>query len=236
MINKITPNIQNNNYTNNAKILKYNPIQTRSSQLISKSFAPTFTSIGQIGITNFSKASENLYRGAQPTFKQIKMLAKNGIKTIINLRSGGSKQDHIKEKLAKLLFGIKFEHIPMNLYVQPSRKQVEKFLQIVDNTEGKIFVHCFQGQDRTGFMCAIYKIARENWPVENAIKEMKNFGHEEISHPEFIKFLKKQAESFRKSSNIEQQGEFSLLKTTSLIKQQSESSIPKITSSYATIN
>ncbi len=43
-------------------------------------------------------------------------------------------------------------------------------------------MHCLHGADRTGPMCAIYRMAVEGWSKEEAIKEMKegNFGYHSV--------------------------------------------------------
>jgi len=118
------------------------------------------------GVPNFHKVSDNLYRGAQPTEEGMKELKKLGIKTIINLRSFHSDRNEIGDT------GLDNEHI----YMQPWRSENEdvvRFLQIVtDPNKTPVFVHCQRGADRTGTMCAIYRIAVQDWPKDEAIKEM----------------------------------------------------------------
>ena len=66
---------------------------------------------------------------------------------------------------------------------------IEAFLKIVsDKKNAPVFVHCQYGADRTGTMCAIYRIVILGWPKEEAIREMKEggFGY----HPIWKKLLK----------------------------------------------
>jgi|GEM_PF-5655448 len=238
MINRITQNLQSNNYNKTAKLLNSKPIQIRNSQLISKSFNPTFTGTGQI--RNFSQVSERLFRSGNlcttnnhkgnitsikqicELWKNMKYLSGNNIKTIVNLRS---KESFIERKIARI-FGIKTINIPINPYI-PAKKHVEKALQIFDNicanTKDNILFHCFEGIDRTGFIIANIRVARDNWPVKDAIDEMiGKFRHEPISYPELTKFIREHAESFKKSTYID---EFLISKTASLTKQSEPSSI-----------
>ena len=54
---------------------------------------------------------------------------------------------------------------------------VVRFLQIVGNPgHAPIFVHCQRGADRTGLMCAIYRIAVQGWTKDEAIAEMTQGG------------------------------------------------------------
>lgn len=60
----------------------------------------------------------------------------------------------------------------------PSERQVIEFLQIVTKKENQpVLVHCRHGSDRTGTMCASYKICVQGWDKEAAITEMERGGY-----------------------------------------------------------
>ena len=62
-------------------------------------------------------------------------------------------------------------------------ENVARFLKIVtDGSRTPVFVHCRHGADRTGTMCAIYRIATERWSKSEAIDEMTRggFGYHSI--------------------------------------------------------
>lgn len=123
-------------------------------------------SIEKEGLTNFHKVSEDLYRGAQPTLTGVRQLKKMGIKTIINLRSFHSDRDEIDN------VEIGYEHIYMKAW-HPEEKEIIQFLKIVtDKTKTPVFVHCQHGADRTGLMCAIYRVIICEWSKEAATEEM----------------------------------------------------------------
>jgi protein tyrosine phosphatase (PTP) superfamily phosphohydrolase (DUF442 family) len=125
----------------------------------------------QVGVPNLHKITTNLYRSAQPTAEGMQNLKKMGIKTVINLRSFNSDRDEIGDT------GILREHIFMKAW-HPERKEVVKFLQLVtDEKRYPILFHCQHGADRTGIMCAIYRIAVQGWNREDAIQEMKEGGY-----------------------------------------------------------
>lgn len=122
------------------------------------------------GVKNFHRVSDELYRGAQPSKEGMRELKKLGIKTIVNLRSFHSSRDEIGQTK------LDYEHI----YAKPwhiEDKEVVRFLKIVtDPNRVPIFVHCQRGADRTGTMCAIYRIAVQGWSKEAAIEEMTKGG------------------------------------------------------------
>jgi hypothetical protein len=59
----------------------------------------------------------------------------------------------------------------------PEYKEAVKFLQIAtDPRHTPVLVHCQHGADRTGAMCAIYRVAVEGWTKEEAAQEMTGGG------------------------------------------------------------
>ena len=150
------------------------------------------------GVPNLHKVSEDLYRSAQPTAKGMKNLKQMGIETIVNLRSFHSDRDEIGKT------GLGYEHIYMKAW-HPERKEVVRFLQIVTNPKRTpVLVHCLHGADRTGTMCALYRIAVQGWTKEEAIREMIDGGfnfHAVFDNlPEWIQEL--DVESIKKDAGI----------------------------------
>lgn len=126
------------------------------------------------GVSNFARVSEALYRGAQPTKKGFAELKKMGIKTIVNLRAMSSDRDELKGQ------GLYYCHIQSVAY-DVDDDEVIAFLKVVTNhANHPIFVHCQHGADRTGAMCAVYRIYVQGWSKEDALKELYNFGHHEL--------------------------------------------------------
>jgi protein tyrosine phosphatase (PTP) superfamily phosphohydrolase (DUF442 family) len=122
------------------------------------------------GVPNLHKVSDTLYRSAQPTAEGMVNLKANGIKTIINLRSFNSDRQEIGDT------GLGYEHLYMKAW-HPEVKEVVRFLKIIsDSKRAPFLVHCQHGADRTGIMCAIYRVAVQGWTKEKALKELKDGG------------------------------------------------------------
>jgi protein tyrosine/serine phosphatase len=122
------------------------------------------------GLPNLNKVSDILYRGAQPTAEGFKELKNMGVKTVVSLRAFHSDADLLGDT------GLAYENISFKTW-HPEDDDIVKFLNIVtDKTKQPVFVHCQHGADRTGTMCAIYRIVVDGWTKDQAIKEMTEGG------------------------------------------------------------
>jgi protein tyrosine/serine phosphatase len=154
--------------------------------------------IDKPGLPNLHKVDDTLYRGAQPTAAGFKSLEMMGVKTIINLRSEHSDKDKIGDA------NLTAEHIPMKAWT-PTEDQAVQFLRLVAGKgRGPVFVHCQHGADRTGVMCAIYRVAVNGWTKKEAIQEMTKggFGFHPIwvNLPKFVETL--DIEAVKKKAGI----------------------------------
>ena len=122
------------------------------------------------GVKNCFQVTSNLYRGAQPTAKGFKNLQAMGIKTAVNLRAWHSDKDKVAGSGLK---SVRFEMEPW----RGDTEEVVQFLKVATDTNNvPAFVHCQRGADRTGMMCAMYRIAVCGWTKAQAIDEMRNGG------------------------------------------------------------
>lgn len=126
-------------------------------------------------LPRFARVNERLYRGAQPRKEGFSQLAELGITTVINLRNDDERA-LIEEADAKAA-GLRYFNVPFNRLGPPSEAQVDQVLSLIDDEEnGVIFLHCQRGQDRTGMVVALYRISREGWTDQQAIREAENLG------------------------------------------------------------
>ena len=147
------------------------------------------------GVPNLHKVSDKLYRSAQPTAEGMTTLVALGIKTVVNLRDNHSDSDEIG--------GLPLKAHRIEIFTGNMKdKYVTEFLSVLDDTNAvPVLVHCQHGADRTGTMCAMYRILREGWTADDAIDEMKNggFGYHSV-WGNLPRFIRKSAEKRAKAN------------------------------------
>jgi len=122
------------------------------------------------GVPNLHQVSSDLYRSAQPSAPGMKNLKNMGIRTIVNLRSFHSDRDEIGK------IDLDYERITMKTW-HIDRKEAVRFLRwATDPHRTPVLVHCQHGSDRTGVLCALYRIAVQGWTKDEAIREMTEGG------------------------------------------------------------
>ena len=123
------------------------------------------------GVPNLYRVTDCLYRSAQPTAEGMQNLKQAGIRTILDLRSFHSDRQAIGAA------GLDYENIPEKVW-HPEEEDVVRFLQTAtDTNRTPVLVHCQHGADRTGTMCAVYRIAVQGWSKQEAIREMTRGGY-----------------------------------------------------------
>jgi len=132
-------------------------------------------------VPNFGVVSPTLIRGGLPGVNGINALKTSGIKTVVNLMNEG--KHTFEEKRLVEANDMKYVSMPMSHFKSATADQIEKFLAVVNEPANQpVFVHCHQGQDRTGTMVAVYRVNQEGWTAKQAYDEMMGYGF----HPFFV--------------------------------------------------
>ena len=131
-----------------------------------------------VPVRNFARVDEGLFRGAQPDAEGFRALRALGVRTVVNLRQ---LHDDDPEDLPE---GLEVVEIPIHAFVDsdpPSDEDVRRFFEVVlDPARRPVFVHCARGKDRTGTMCALYRMEVQGWSAEDAIAEMQRLGFHDL--------------------------------------------------------
>lgn len=125
------------------------------------------------GINNFDRVNDRLYRGAQPNNLGILALQRLGVKTIINLRKEADVWP--AEAGVARAAGMVYTNIPMSGTWPPKEDQVLRALAVIESSPDPVFVHCRHGCDRTGAVIACYRIKHDQWTVDQALREAKQY-------------------------------------------------------------
>jgi tyrosine-protein phosphatase SIW14 len=136
-------------------------------------FQPTFAA-GTVP-ENFFQVDASVLRGADPTQDNVDWLADHGVKTIIKLDD---------ENMQELAYGIPVERLSINKFgLNLTYKLIVKILNHIEaaTKDGKVYVHCEKGADRTGLIIALYRV-KSGWSIDDARAEMNDprFGHSHL--------------------------------------------------------
>ena len=120
-------------------------------------------------LTNLYKIDSGVYRSEQASHEDFKALEKYGIGEALNLRNRHSDDDEAAGTNVKL-HRVKTKAHSIN------EEQLIEALRIIKNRKAPIVIHCHHGSDRTGAVCALYRVVFQNVSKEDAIHEMTEGG------------------------------------------------------------
>ena len=135
------------------------------------------------GVKNFQVVDEHVWRGAAPTPEGYRALARQGARTIVDLRAEEGIEDDIS--VAKDL-GLNIVRIPMRDGQTPSRDEVARFLEVVQSSPGKVFVHCGAGVGRTGTMVGSYLVTNGEARPAQAVRRNLAVGPPSLEQIAFV--------------------------------------------------
>ena len=127
---------------------------------------------------NRHRVGKHAWRSAQPAPHQIAALARQGLRTIVNLRGQRSCGSYWLEKAACDRHGIRLVDFQVRSRAAPSRAEVRAARELFEQLEYPILLHCKSGADRAGLMSVLYRHIREGDSLEDAKRELSlRYGH-----------------------------------------------------------
>jgi protein-tyrosine phosphatase len=106
-------------------------------------------------INNTEVVDDHLWRGGAPDQAAYRALADAGVTTVIDLRA---EDDLVIDQGLLDELGMDLVAMPVRDGQAPSPTMVERFLDAVQGSEGRVFVHCGAGVGRTGAFVAAYVV------------------------------------------------------------------------------
>jgi protein tyrosine phosphatase (PTP) superfamily phosphohydrolase (DUF442 family) len=122
------------------------------------------------GVPNFGRLNTSIWRSGQPTREGYQVLAKDGLKTVVNLREEFPQDKDLMPE------GVKYVYIPIKDQHEPTEEQAKQFLEIASNPDNwPLLVHCHGGEGRAGVMSALVRLSIDGWDQDKTMKEIGNF-------------------------------------------------------------
>ena len=125
---------------------------------------------GGPGLGNLHQVDAGLYRSEQPTVEGFAAAHRLGIKTVINLRANHDDTDEIGTLPLRPI------HIGMDTWALGDQHVIAFLKAAMEPANQPVLVHCQHGADRTGTLCAMYRICVQGWGRDEAILEMTRGG------------------------------------------------------------
>jgi protein-tyrosine phosphatase len=154
-----------------------------SAMVWAKTTAPQQTVAAPAGVMNFQVVDDTVWRGSHPKEETFRDFAQRGVTTVIDLRA--EENLHVDEKLLENL-GITRFNIPLRDGQAPTEAQVDQFLAIIENSKGKVYVHCMAGVGRTGAMVGAYLVATGQESPAGALKRNLSVGPPSLEQLAFV--------------------------------------------------
>lgn len=127
---------------------------------------------------NRHRISGEAWRSAQPAPHQIRRLAREGIRTIVNLRGERECGSYWLEIEACKRYGVKLVNYQVRSRAAPTFEEIKGAQHLFEEVEYPILIHCKSGADRAGLMSVLYRIFREGVPIAEAKNELSlKYGH-----------------------------------------------------------
>jgi protein tyrosine/serine phosphatase len=121
-------------------------------------------------LENWHQLDDKVYRSAQPDRAGFLEATRLGIRTVLNLRDR-----HTDEKAVR---GLDLRACRVEMEAGDIREaDVVAALRILRAADGPVLVHCWHGSDRTGLVCAMYRIVFLGWSKADAIDELIHGGY-----------------------------------------------------------
>jgi protein tyrosine/serine phosphatase len=128
---------------------------------------------------NRHRISKDVWRSAQPAPHHIAWAARQGIKTVVNLR--GPEQTfgtRWLEQQACARRGITLADLRLRSRAAPTRAELQAVKDLLEKVEFPILVHCKSGSDRAGLMSVLVRHFHDGGPIREAIDQLSlRYGH-----------------------------------------------------------
>jgi len=132
----------------------------------------------RLAYLNLHEIAPGVWRSAQPSPRDIRRLAKRGLRTVINLRGPRDCGSYRLEKQACETYGVRLINFQIGSRAVPKPHQIHEANALFASIEYPVLMHCKSGADRAGLMSALYLLLREGRPLDDAARQLSlRYGH-----------------------------------------------------------
>jgi len=128
--------------------------------------------IFRVAYLNRHRLGKRAWRSAQPAPHHIRAMAREGIRTIVNLRGERRCGSYRLEKSACERHGITLVNFHIRGRRAPSREEIKRTIELFERVEYPMLIHCKSGADRTGLISTLYSFLREGVPLTEARRQL----------------------------------------------------------------
>jgi protein tyrosine/serine phosphatase len=134
--------------------------------------------IFRLAYLNAHRVTPRLWRAAQPAPGDIAWFARQGVRTIVNLRGGREHGSWQLQREACERHGVALIDFVLRSRGAPDRQTILSAPQFFDELALPALVHCKSGADRAGFFAALYLLVHEKRPLKEAMAALSfRYGH-----------------------------------------------------------
>jgi protein tyrosine phosphatase (PTP) superfamily phosphohydrolase (DUF442 family) len=127
---------------------------------------------------NRHRLTRNVWRSSQPAPHDIALFARNGIRTIINLRGRRDCGSYRLERIWCARYGIRLIDFPAKSRQAPDAAFFRDAKALFENVDYPMLMHCKSGADRVGMMSALYLMLVEARSADEALRQLSlRHGH-----------------------------------------------------------
>lgn len=125
-------------------------------------------------IANFAAVDQRLWRGARPSREQALWLAAQGVATALDLEWEGADDALFTGTGVACVRDEDFELLPL---IDPgeANEHVLFALAAIRDAAPIVYVHCRDGQNRTGVVCAAYRLLILGQPLDAVLADFSSF-------------------------------------------------------------
>jgi uncharacterized protein (TIGR01244 family) len=137
-------------------------------------------------MTDFKKVNDDLSIAGQISSEELKQLAVEGFKSVLNLRDSDENGFFHDEKQEAQIVGLEYTNIPLNSQA-PNPKLTAQAIQAVENLPKPILIHCAGGA-RAGGIALIAEAIQAGLTYEEIAQKANELGIN-LEQPHLKQFL-----------------------------------------------